>query len=145
MRNLERRDPIEGADDCFMACIKHANIDAMAGKSPFTIGGHLRETITAIKTAAFINKTPSYHPRGIFPLSDPVGMGLAVDMLVKSLVAKGRLEAHVQFATSRRLRATYTKSWESSPLGVAEGASFAKGLGRIRPTSCPAQSEWFYD
>jgi hypothetical protein len=45
----------------------------------------------------------------------------------------------------RRLRATYTKNWESSLLGVAEGASFAKGLGRIQPTSCPLQSEWFYD
>ena len=38
----------------------------------------------------------------------------------------------------------HTKNWESSPLGVVEGASFAKGLGRIRPTSCPS-SEWFYD
>ena len=28
---------------------------------------------------------------------------------------------------------------------MEEGASFAKGLGRIRPTSCPSQSEWFYD
>jgi hypothetical protein len=39
----------------------------------------------------------------------------------------------------------HTKNWESSPFGVAEGASFAKGSGRIRPTSCPSQSEWFYD
>jgi hypothetical protein len=72
-------------------------------------------------------------------------MGLAVDMLVKSLVAKGRLEKHVQFSTLRRLWATYTKNWESSPMGVFEGALFANGLGRIRPTSCPSQSEWFYD
>jgi len=72
-------------------------------------------------------------------------MGLAVDMLLKSLVAKGRIERHVQFSTVRRLRATYTMNWESSPMGVAEGASFAKGLGRIRPTSCPSQSEWFYE
>jgi hypothetical protein len=72
-------------------------------------------------------------------------MSLAVDMLVKSLVAKGRIENHVQFATLRKLRATYTKNWESSPSGVKEGASFAKGAERIRPTSCPAQSEWFYD
>jgi hypothetical protein len=28
---------------------------------------------------------------------------------------------------------------------VAEGASFAKGLGRIRPTLCPSQSKWFYN
>jgi hypothetical protein len=72
-------------------------------------------------------------------------MSLAVDMLLKSLVAKGRIADHVQFATLRKLRGTYTKNWESSPSGVGEGASFAKGAGRIRPTSCPAQSEWFYN
>jgi len=37
MRNLEGRDPIEGADDCFMVCIKCANINAMAGKSRFNV------------------------------------------------------------------------------------------------------------
>ncbi len=28
---------------------------------------------------------------------------------------------------------------------MAKGALFAKGLGQICPTSCPLQSEWFYD
>ena len=71
-------------------------------------------------------------------------MGLAIDMLTKSLVAKGRLVDYVQFSTIRKLRATYTKNWESSPAGVLKGALFAKGVGRVRPTSCPSQSEWFY-
>ncbi len=78
-------------------------------------------------------------------MSDSVGMGLAVDMLVKLLGAKGRIMEHVQFSTLRHLRATYTKNWESSPMGVSKGASFAKGLGRNRPTTCPSQSEWFYN
>jgi hypothetical protein len=66
-------------------------------------------------------------------------------MLVKLLVAKEQLQNHVQFLTLRRLHATNTKNWESSPMGVAEGGSFAKGLGKIRPTLCPSQSEWFYN
>ena len=66
-------------------------------------------------------------------------MGLAVDILQKSLIAVGRNEAVVQAETLRQLRSTYTKNWESSPLGVAESAAFAKGMGRIRPTKCPAQ------
>jgi hypothetical protein len=78
-------------------------------------------------------------------LSDLVGMGLAVDMELKSLVAKGRTHKHVQFSTLHCLQGTHSKNWESSPLGVAEGALFAKGLGRIWPTSCPSQSEWFYN
>ncbi len=108
-----------------MVCIRRANLDAMAGKSPLTI------VMMVVNNASLINKTPLYHQRGPFPMADSVGMGLAVDILLKSLVAKGHIERHVQFSTVRRLRATYTKNCESSPIGVAEGASFAKGLGRI--------------
>ena len=145
MRNLEGRDPIEGRDDIYMSCLRRANIDAMLGKSSLTIANHVRESKGVIRNAELINKTPSYYPRGPFMIGDPVGMGVAVDMQVKSITARGRILLHVQFATLRHLRSTHTKSWESSPLGVAEGASFAKGLGRIRPTSCASQSEWFYD
>ncbi len=129
MRNLERMNPRAGANDTYLACLKRANLDAMARKSPLTISAHLRETRSVINNADLINKSPSYQARGPFPLGDCLGMGLAVDMLVKSLVAKGRLEKHVQFSMVRRLRATYTKNWESSPSVVHEGASFAKGLG----------------
>ena len=92
----------------------------MAGKSPLTIRGHLVETIAVLRNAERINKTPSYHPRGPFPLGNLVGMGLAIDMLTKSLVAKGRLVDYVQFSTIRKLRATYTKNWELSPASVLE-------------------------
>ena len=117
----------------------------MLGKSTPTITNHVRETRTVIKNAAMINKTPSYYTQEPFPLGDPVGMGLAVDMELKSLMAKGRIRNHVQFSTLRKLRGTHTKNWESSPIGVAEGASFAKGLGRIRPMPCPSHSGWFYN
>jgi hypothetical protein len=107
--NLEGRKPIEGEDDCYMACIKCANIDAMLGKLPPMIANHLRKTSAVVKNSALINKTPSYHARGPFPMSDSVGMGLAVDMLVKLLVAKGRIMEHVQFSTLRHLRVIYTR------------------------------------
>jgi hypothetical protein len=141
IRNLEGRDPTPGKNDVYRVCIQCANLDAMLGKLPLTIASLVRESRVAVKNATLINKTPSFYPRGPFPTSDTTGMGLAVDMELKSLVAKGRICKHVQFLTLRRLRGTHSKSWESSPLGVAEGASFAKGLGRIRPTSCPSQSE----
>ena len=144
LRNMEGWD-LNGNNKCYLACIKHANLDAMAGKLPLTIGVHLCKTVMVTNDAALVNKTPWYPPWGPFPLADIVGMGLAVDMLVKSLVSKGCIERHVQFSTLRRLRATHTKNWEFSPLGVAKGASFAKGLGRICLTSCPSQPEWFYN
>jgi hypothetical protein len=135
MQSLEGRNPRAVKNKVYMTCIKWAILDTMLGKAPLTIGHHVRETVSAIKNAELVSKTQLFHARIPFPLGDPVGMGLAVDMLVKSLVAKGRLEKHVQFSTLRRLRVTYTKNWESSPMGVSEGALFAKGLGIIRPTS----------
>jgi hypothetical protein len=60
------------------------------------------------------------------PLKDTIGMGLAVEMIDLSLVAKGRinLEGYIQYDTMQKPRATYSKCWESSPIGVLEGPSF---------------------
>ena len=118
--NLEGRDPRGKSDDVYLACIRRANLDAMLGKSPLRIRAHRRETIVVLKNSRLIDKTPAYHPRGPFPVGDPVGMSLAVDMLLKSLVAKGPIADHVLFATLWKLWGTYTKNWESSPSGVTE-------------------------
>ena len=117
----------------------------MLGKSPLTIRAHRSQTLASLQNAMRIGKTLAYHPRGPFPVGDPVGMSLAVDMKLKSLVAKGRILDHVQFAMLQKMRSTYTKNWESSPAGVKEGAAFVNGKYRVRQTTCPAQSEWFYD
>jgi hypothetical protein len=110
MQNLEGRDPRPLKDKVYMVCIKWANLDAMLGKAPLTIGHHVRDTKLGIKNAVLVHKTPLFHAWGSFAVGDPVGMGLAMDMLVKSLVAKGRLESHAQFSTLRWLRLTYTKN-----------------------------------
>ena len=125
MRNLEGRDQITEVDEVFQACIKRANLDSMVGKSVLTIANHVRETRTVIKNTVMINKTSTYYPRGPFPLGNPVGMGLAVGMELKSLMAKGRIRNHVQFSTLQRLWETHTKNWESSPL-VGGGCIFCK-------------------
>jgi len=144
MRNLEDRDPTE-ADVNYMRDLRRANLDAMSGKARSTISGHVRGTKKMVANALRNNKTPTVERRGPFPLGDPVGMGLAVDILQESLVAVGRNEATVQAETLRKLRSTYTKLYESGPRGVAEVASFGRGTGRVKPTSCPSQSEWFQD
>ncbi|KAL3787047.1 hypothetical protein ACHAWO_007436 [Cyclotella atomus] len=45
----------------------------------------------------------------------------------------------------RKLRSKLSRCWDSSPPGVAEGAAFSKGTGKVRLTSCPSQSQWFAD
>lgn len=142
--NLEGRSMVP-ADATFARCIRRAQLDAMNGKSHLTINTHRQQTASVIRVCEQINKTPTYQPRGPFPLGDQYGMGLAVDMLAKSLVARGRLNASITYSTMRKLRGTNTKNYDSSPLGISEGASFAHRAGRIRPTSCPSQSEWMQD
>jgi hypothetical protein len=116
----------------------------MLGKSPLTIRAHRRETLTSLKNASLIRKTPAYHPCGPFPMNDEVGMSLMVDMLLKLLWAKERILDHMQFATLRKMRVTYTKNYEPSLAGVKEEEAFANGKYRVRQSSCPVQSEWFH-
>jgi hypothetical protein len=74
-------------------------------------------------------------------MADNVDMSLAVEMLMYSVTAKGRNGPFIQFDTMRKVRGTYTKSWDSSPAGVAEGSSFSNGTGKVRSTACPSQSQ----
>jgi hypothetical protein len=80
-----------GKDNIYVTCIRQANLDAMLGKSPLTIRAHRQESQALLKYTMTIGKTPAYHPRGPFPMCDQVGMSLAVDILLKSLEAKGRI------------------------------------------------------
>ena len=144
MINLEGRLPGTW-DRAYLDTLRRANLDAMNGKARSTITNHRRRIAKLVRNAEKIHKTPSLQPRGPFPIGDPVGMGLAVDIIRESVTAKGRTEEYVQAETLRQLRSTFTKNWESSPAGVAEVASFAKGTGRVHPTSCPSQSEWYHD
>ena len=144
VRNLENRDPTP-RDKALVSTVRRATLDSMSGKARNTILGHRRRTLELIRNAERINKTPSLQPRGPLPLGDPVGMGLAVDIIQKSLVAVGRNEPVVQAETLRQLRSTFSKNWASSPRGITEAASFGKGAGRVRPTACPSQSEWYQD
>lgn len=141
MLNLEGRN-IRAGDDSYVMCIRRANLDAISGRSHLTIAEHRRETGSIVRNCERIGKTPSLPPRGPFPMSDQVGMGVAVEMLQKSLVSRGRIREHIQFDTMRTVRGTYTKAYEASAEGVAEGFCFSRGTARVRPTGCPSQSEW---
>ena len=77
------------------------------------------------------------------PLGDPVGMGSAVDLLMKSLTAKRKIKTHIQFGAMQTMRGTYTKMWISSVEGSQEGFTFTGGSARVRVTTCPTQSDWF--
>jgi hypothetical protein len=145
IRNLEKRDVNLVEDRRYLACIRRANLDAINSRAQSTIKGHVSFIKRAVANAAQINRTPFFAPRGPFPLCDEAGMGWAVDLLVNSIFAKGRISKNIQFGTFRKGRGTFTKTWQSSPLGLTEGNTFTGAGVQIRSTSCPSQSPWFND
>ncbi len=144
--NLEHRLPVPGRDDALLMFIRRANLDAIAGRSPSTSTSHSDEVKRIVRNCKLIGKTPNIPPRGPMPIADQSGMGIAIDMLLNSVTAKSRIkgQAFVQYGTMRKVRATYTTGWESSPQGIAEGTSFNKGMGQGSTlTTCPTQQKWF--
>ena len=143
-RLLENREP-QPEDKFYIACLRRANLDAIAGRSKDTIVGHANRAARIIRNCREINKTPSFPPRGPFPDHDCVGMGVAVEMVQESTIATGRITETIQFSSLRQIRSTYTVAWSSSFKGMIEGGSFAKGTGKVRLTKCPTESVWFSD
>ena len=107
---MEGRDIVPG-NDAFIMTIRRVQLGAMSGKAINTISGHCHWTMKMVRNAERINKTPNLEPRGPFPLQDKTGMGLAVDIIQESLVAKSRTEEVAQAETLRQLRSTYTNNW----------------------------------
>ena len=146
MLNLEGRLPIAGRDDPYLMIIRRANLDAMSGRAVATSKNHADEIKRVVRNCALIGKTPNIPPRGPMPLVDSVGMGIAVDMITRSLTSTSRIKGQdfVQFGTIRKVRATFSTGWESSPQGIQEGATFKSGTGRGSTlTLCPTQQKWF--
>ena len=143
--NMESRDVVPEGDELLMMMIRRANLDAMSSRAESTIASHAAAAKRSIKLCALVGKTPDLLRRGPMPVSDPVGMGLAVEMLIMSVVARPRLKGQefIQFDTMRKPRAMHSLLWKSSPAGIAEGSAFAGGFAKNKATKCPSQSDWF--
>jgi hypothetical protein len=143
IRNLEGRDADPIADRNYLVCLRRANLDAMNARASSTVKSHIDHIKATELRCKDLNRTPNFPPRGPFPIGDPVGMGCAVDMLYRSIIAKGRITDFIQYNTMRKGRATQTMLWGSSPQGTIEGSTFSGNATRIRFTTCPTQSNWF--
>lgn len=126
--------------------MRRVNLDVMHGRATTTIRGHANEVRRTVRECATMGKTPAYEPRGPMPISDTLGMGLAMEMVYRSCVSRtGRInkDGFLQWDTLRKMRGTSTKVRESSAIGVQEMSSFSAGINKVRLTKCPTQSEAF--
>jgi len=145
MRNLEGRNPHSIDDRLYTMCIRRVNLDAINSRAAGTLATHLGNIKSMLETCAEIGRTPNLPQRGPFPLADQVGMGVAVEMQMKSIRNKGRIVPNIQWESLRKARGTQTKMWASSPIGIAEGSTFSGFNRRVSITSAPTQSEFFSD
>ncbi len=143
--NLEGRLPVDGLDEAYVMLVRRANLDAMGGRAVATMEAHATAILRAVRNCQHFRKTPLIPPRGPMPISDGVGMGLAIELLFHSLMAIPRIkgETHIQFDSMRRPRATFASAWELSPMGTEEGSSFSLSTTKISITSCLSQQKWF--
>ncbi len=142
--NLLRRKPVHASerDQLVLCCIRRANLDAMWSRETSTV----RSTTHAVqKTVSLLGElgiSPDYPALGPFPLTDQLGYGVAIAMLLKSL-EPGRYSDHQQFETIRKLRAGYHNVYMSS----VEGAFSLRSVGGDRTKHflnvCPTHSSWF--
>jgi hypothetical protein len=109
--NLEGQLPELGMDDIYIKLLRQAILEAMGDCAITTTKSHA----AAIKCMVWNS------PRSPYPLSDTVGMSIAVDMLFNAMMATPKLwgETHIQFKMMRQVHTTFTKTWISSPQGIA--------------------------
>ena len=86
--NMEGRPRLDRLDDTYCMLVRRANLDAMAGRAAPTLMGHASSVKRTVANCKLIGKTPSVPMRGPMPFSDPVGMGVAIEMLHVSITAR---------------------------------------------------------
>ena len=103
MVNLEECLPAKGLDDAYVMLICQANLDAMGRQAEATIHGHAAALKRSVGNCQLFQKMPTIPPQGPMPSTDPVGMGLAVELLFHSLTATPRIkgESCIQFDSMR--------------------------------------------
>ena len=145
MINLEGRLPRAEEDRVYIQCIRRASLDAFHGPAAATVASHRASVDRTVRQCELINKTPSFPPRGPMPVGDPVGMGVAVEMLHHSTNRTGRVnkEGFISYAAMCRQRGVYSTSYKSSHVGVADHNAFVSGFSSMSLTNCPTQSTWF--
>jgi len=85
--NLQSRDPVPSLpkDDLLLCCIRRANLDAVWGRESHTVSATLRGARYMVRLWEKLDLTPSFLSLGPYPVSDLLGMSMAIAMLMKTL------------------------------------------------------------
>jgi hypothetical protein len=144
-RNLQRRDPnhLLERDALLMCCIRRANLDAVWGREPQTVGATLRAAKNMLRLWEKVGLAPQFPALGPFPVRDSLGLSVAIAMLLKSLEPGKHDPQYQQFETIRKLRAGYSNMYMASCEGVSSLRTVGGDRAKHHLTQSPTQSLWF--
>ncbi len=145
--NLKKRDfnPNDPKDRMLCAYIRRFNLDAMWSREPKTVSGNL----TQLKKGALLSKNLGLDPvdiqLGPWPVGDPYGVQIGLEMLASSQLEGRHDKTYQQFDTIRKIRAGFSTAYESSPNGWNLGnMAFKAEKGRTYTIhSMPTESHLF--
>lgn len=145
--NLKKREfkPDDPKDRMLCAYLRRFNLDAMWSREPKTVGGNL----TQLKKGALLSKNMGLDPINIelgpWPVGDPYGVQVGLEMLASSQLEGRHDKTHQQFDTIRKIRAGFSTAYESSPNGWNFGnMAFKSEKGKTYTIhSMPTESHLF--
>ena len=130
--NLSKREPreVSESDSRLLAYIRRVNLDMLWSSEEATVGHNLGDLRKATKMSTAVNLIPLFVARGPWPVGDPVGFQVAIE-IVRASQEKGRNSTeYVQFDTIRKIRSSYTNAYASSPAAALEMISFKGDYGK---------------
>jgi hypothetical protein len=142
--NIMGQEPLEGlaSDVRLLKCIHRINLDAFWAREPGTIRGVLDEAKRGIAIASALGFAQTlFWPRGPFPPTDTMGVGIA-GIIVQRSLDKGRYSDNVQYETVQKFQVAASNIYHSSVDG--QGAMvMAKDTRKLQVTKCPTYSNFF--
>lgn len=144
--NLKGRTPRENslADNWLLAFIRRVNLDAMWAREKGTVAQTYYSVTKMIRLDRELGLTPKLPSRGPWPLSDPIGFQVALQ-IIKASTERGRNDAeYQQYDSIRKLRSGFANTYESGLVGTSEAQVLVGDKGRsYRVTASPTNSAFF--
>jgi hypothetical protein len=126
-----------------MCCIRRANLDAVWGRESHTVRATLRNAQQLVSMWRLARIPVELPQRGPFPVSDVLGLRVAIGMLIKSLEPGRYSKSYQQFETIRKLRAAFSNMHMSSIEGVSSLRTVGGETSKMSLMLLPTNSLWF--
>ena len=113
-REYNANDP---KDIRLAAYLRRFNLDAMWSREKSTVEANLRQLKKGAKMSATLGLEPVDIPIGPWPVGDPYGVQIGLQILASSQLPGKHSKVYQQFDTIRKICSGFSTAYESSPKG----------------------------